>query len=92
MSELNLLIDHDDEIQVPIALLTSTLSPAEIMVLLTFLALIKNQELAEPLAERLADPELQAIGTSLREKGILKAEMNGNKLSLSVDMDAAIAA
>lgn len=91
MPDLNLLIDHDDEIQVPIALLTSSLSPAEIVVLLTFLALMKNQKLAEPLALKLNETDLQAVGTSLREKGILKAHMTGRKLSLSVDMHAAIA-
>lgn len=97
MPDLNLLIDHEDEIQVPIALLSSPLSQDEIFALLVFMAMAKQPESAESLSQRLAGatPErtaaMKTAGTTLQQKGIIAVGVKGNNVSIQIDLDAALA-
>lgn len=90
MSSLNLQFKRDDEITIPIALLASNLSCAEIVTVLTFMAMQQGQETMEALSGRITSEEIKLAAEPLRQKRILIASMKGKTLSIEIDMDAAL--
>lgn len=88
MSELTLNIRNEGEVTLPGELANSSLSLSEIGALLCFIAITSGEIDVKP--ERFASEEMQKSVGSLREKGVIKARLDGATVKVEVDLDAAM--
>lgn len=88
MSDLTLQIKDEDEICLPDWIGSSSLSLTEIGAV-ACLACLETQGGGhmELLSKRLTSLEFKAVLTSLQKKGVLKSSLNGNHLSMELDLD-----
>lgn len=88
MDELNLKVDYGDETSMPTAVLEGSLTFAEIGALFFMIAVGEGDRgMDHP---RLADPAVLEILRGLKDKGIVEIETQGNKVHISVNIDAAV--
>ena len=90
MGEINLRFDSEEDLVFPVALLSSKLTCAEIVTVLCFMAMQQSPRFLEDLTDRLITPDVRDASAPLREKGVLKATLNDTKLSIEIDLDAAL--
>lgn len=86
---LDLELKSTDSIELPDWISGSELSLAEIGAIVSFLCLIKNGEVTE-VAQRMKSIEMTAAIASLKQKGILNAGIEGNKVIVDIDLEALI--
>lgn len=91
MSALNLRIDHGDELFVPIDLIKSDLSPAEVYVVLCFIAMDQTG-LTFGLEKAAAFPEAKEAMTSLKKRGVVNITNDNGAVKIHIDMEKAMPA
>lgn len=84
---LTLKIDDQDEISLPDWIGGTSLTLEEIGAIACFACLQNGSEVPE-VSERIGTPEMAAAMGTLKEKGVLKATLNGNRVLLEIDLDA----
>ena len=86
MSELTLKIEDQDEICLPDWIGGTSLTLAEIGVITCFACLQNGSEVLE-VSERIDTPEMAEAIKSLKDKGVIKTEIDGNRVSMEIDLD-----
>lgn len=85
MTDMNLELKREDEICLPVWIGSSHLTLAEIGAVVCIACAQKGNE----AALRLEDPPMIEAVHQLRDGGLLKAELNGNQLSINLDLEPA---
>lgn len=84
--ELTLKIEDQSTIELPDWIGGTSLTLEEIGALACF-ACLQNGSKVPEVSERIGTPEIAAAMGTLKEKGVLKATLNGNRVSLEIDLD-----
>ena len=86
---LKLKIDEQDEISLPDWIGGTSLTLAEIGAIACFGCLQNGSEVPE-VSERIGTPEMTEAIKSLKDKGVIKMEINGNRVSMEIDLDVVL--
>lgn len=86
MNDLNLRIDTEDEINLPNWLGETSLTLEEIGVV-ACLACMQTGNVSDEMGERMSAEDTIRVMGSLKVKGVMKSAMNGNTLSLQIDLN-----
>lgn len=86
---LNLKIDEQDEISLPDWIGGTSLTLSEIGAIACFGCLQNGSEVPE-VSERIGTPEMTEAIKSLKDKGVIKMEINGNRVSMEIDLDVVL--
>lgn len=89
MSELTLKIEDQDEICLPDWIGGTSLTLEEIGAITCFGCLQNGSEVPE-VAARIGTPEMSRTMESLKAKGVLKASLAGNRVSVEIDLDVVL--
>ncbi len=83
---MNITITQDGEMTIPCAeLLNAGLNAGEITAIILMMAITEgHQDFTSPL---LQDPAVQAALGTLKERGIISAKVEGQKVSILVDLE-----
>ena len=84
---MNLKIDDDNEISLPDWIGGTTLTLAEIGAVACLGCLQAGSEVPE-VSERIETPEMTEAMQSLKAKGVIKIAINGNRVSMEIDLNA----
>ena len=86
---LNLKIDEQSAITLPDWIGGTSLTLAEIGAVACFACLQNGSEVPE-VSERIGTPEMKEALESLRDKGVIKMQINGNRISIEIDLDVVL--
>lgn len=87
MNSISLKIEDQDEITLPDWIGGTSLTLAEIGAIACFACLQNGSEVPE-VSERIGTEEMARAMGSLKEKGVMKAQLVGSRLSVEIDLDA----
>jgi hypothetical protein len=89
MNELRLKLEDQNEIDLPDWIGGTTLTLAEIGAVACLGCLQAGSEVPEVM-ERIGTLEMAEAMQSLKAKGVLSATMNGNRVTMEIDLDAVL--
>lgn len=88
---LNLKIEEQGGIELPDWISGTSLTLEEIGTIVAFACLRNGTQVPESM-ERMKSPEVTAAIVSLKEKGVLKASITENKITVDINLEAVLPA